>query len=70
MGDSKISRLVEGLSPYLQLLKGETTTSTNPAVVLDGGASDDRAKLVNRAGSNSGGLCESGISTAKLAAGL
>ena len=41
---------------YLQLNEGETTTSTKFAVILDGGASDDRSQLVDRTGSDGSGL--------------
>lgn len=55
---------------YLQLSKGEATTSANAAVVLDGRASHNRAQLVNWTGSNSSGLGETGLTTAVLTAGL
>lgn len=55
---------------YLQLSKGETTASTDTAVVLDGRAAHNGAQLVNRTRSNSGGLSETGLTTAVLAARL
>lgn len=57
-------------NPYLQLSEGETTASTNAAVVLDRGAANDGAELVGRAGSDSSGLSNAGIATALLLAGL
>lgn len=41
---------------YLELSEGETTASTNATVVLDGGATDDRAELVDGLRSDLGGL--------------
>ena len=41
---------------YLQLNQGETTTSTNFAVILDGRASDDRPQLVDGTGSDGSSL--------------
>lgn len=55
---------------YLQLGEGETTASTNPAVVLDSRAPHDGTQLVNRTGSDGGGLCETGLTTAVLTARL
>jgi hypothetical protein len=54
----------------LQLLKGETTTGADAAVVLDGGASNNRAKEVDGTGSNSSRLGDAGLTTAELATGL
>lgn len=55
---------------YLQLSEGETTASTNTAVVLDGRAPDNGTQLVDGARSNGGGLGDTGLTTAVLAAGL
>lgn len=41
---------------YLQLNQGETTTSTDFAVILDGRASDDRPQLVDGTGSDGSSL--------------
>lgn len=57
-------------SIYLQLSEGETTASTNTAVVLDGRAPDNGTQLVDGARSNGGGLSDTGLTTAVLAAGL
>lgn len=57
-------------SIYLQLSEGETTASTNTAVVLDGRAPDNGTQLVDGARSNGGGLGDTGLTTAVLAAGL
>lgn len=54
----------------LKLLDGESTTSTNATVVLDGGAANDGAEEIDGAGSDSGGLGDAGLSAAKLATGL
>jgi hypothetical protein len=54
----------------LQLLKGETTTGADATVVLDGGASNNRAKEVDGTGSNSSRLGDAGLATAELATGL
>ena len=55
---------------YLQLGKGETTTGTDTAVVLDGRAPHNGTQLVDGARGNSGGLRETGLTTAVLATGL
>lgn len=55
---------------YLELSEGETTTSTNAAVVLDGGAADDRSQLVDGARGDLGSLGLTGISARLLLAGL
>lgn len=55
---------------YLQLGEGETTTGTNTAVVLDGGAANDGTQLVDGAGGNSGRLSDTGLTTTVLPAGL
>lgn len=55
---------------YLQLGQGEATASTNPAVVLDGGAPHNGTQLVNRARSDGSGLRETGVSAAVLTARL
>lgn len=61
----RISRII-----YLQLSPGEPTTGPNTAVVLDGRASHNGTQLVNRTGSNSGSLSETGVTSAVLATGL
>jgi hypothetical protein len=55
---------------YLQLLEREATTGPNATVVFDGRASHNGAQLVHWARSNSGGLCETCLTTAVLATGL
>ena len=55
---------------YLQLIPGEPTTSPDTAVVLDGRAVHNRTQLVGRTGSDSSGLCETGVTSAVLATGL
>ena len=55
---------------YLQLSPGETTTRPDTTVVLDGRASHNGTQLVNRTGSDGGGLSETGITSAVLATGL
>lgn len=54
----------------LELLEGETTTSTNLAVVLDGRAADDRAESLNRARGNSSSLGNASLAAAELTTGL
>lgn len=56
--------------PYLQLSEGETATSTNTAVVLDGRAADDWPQSVDWTRSDLGGLLVTGIAAALLATGL
>lgn len=55
---------------YLELSEGETTASTDLAVVLDGRASDDRAKLVDGAGGSGGSLGLTSDSAGSLLASL
>lgn len=55
---------------YLQLGKGETTAGTNTAVVPLSRASHNGTQLVDGARGNSGGLCETSLTTAVLLAGL
>ena len=55
---------------YLQLNQGETTTSTNFAVILDGRASDDRPQLVDGTGSDGSSLGLSDGTTTDLLRGL
>jgi hypothetical protein len=55
---------------YLELSEGETTTGTDTAVVLDGGAPDNGTQLVNRTGSNGSRLSDAGLTTTELPAGL
>ena len=55
---------------YLELNKGETTTGTNAAVVLDSGAADDGSQLVGRARGDGRSLCLASISARLLLAGL
>ena len=42
---------------YLELSKGDTTTSADATVVLDGRAADAGPQLVHRTGSDLGSLC-------------
>lgn len=69
-GDTDGASELAGDVGLLELGKGETTASTNTAVVLDGGAADDRAELVDGLGSDTGGLLLAGVTTAGLLAGL
>lgn len=55
---------------YLELGQGEPTAETDPSVVLDGRAPDDRPQLVDRARGNGGSLCATGITAAGLLSGL
>lgn len=55
---------------YLQLLQGETTSSSYTSVVPDSWASDDRSQLVNWARCDGGSLCETGITASQLSARL
>lgn len=55
---------------YLQLLNGETTSSTNATVVLDGWATDDWSQLVNWARGDSCGLGKTSIAASELATWL
>lgn len=61
---------MSGTFSYLELGEGETTASTNTAVVLDGGATDDRAELVDGLRSDLGGLLLAVGATAGLLARL
>lgn len=69
-GDANGAGVGSGDLSSLQLLQGETTTSTNAAVVLLGRASDNGAELVDGAGSDSGSLGDPGVPPAELAARL
>jgi hypothetical protein len=62
--------LSESQSSYLQFGEGETTSSSNTAVILDGRASDDRSQLVNWSWRDGCSLCDTGVTTSQLAAGL
>jgi hypothetical protein len=62
LSDSKVS--------YLQFGEGETTSSSNTAVVLDGRASDDGSQLVDWSWRDGCSLCDTGVTTSQLAAGL
>ena len=55
---------------HLQLSKGETTASADAAVVLESGAADDRAELVDGAGSDGSGLSSASVAASLLLAGL
>lgn len=55
---------------YLQLSQGETTTGADATVVLDGGASDNGAELVDRARGNGSSLSLAGVPSRNLLAGL
>lgn len=55
---------------YLQLENGETTSSSDPAIVLDSWGSDNRTKLVDGTRSNGGSFGETSLSTTMFAAGL
>ena len=55
---------------YLELSKGETTTSADATVVLDGRAADDGPQLVHRTGSDLGSLCLTSIATRLFLASL
>ena len=65
-----LAGLLFGVVVYLQLLEGETTSSTNAAVVLDGWATDDWSQLVNWARGDSCGLGETSIAASELATWL
>lgn len=69
-GDTDGARKLAGDVGLLQLSEGETTASTNTAVVLDGGAANDGAELVDGLGSDTGGLLLARVATAGLLAGL
>lgn len=66
---SAVGSIFEGQN-YLQLSTGETTTTPDTTVVLDGRASHNGTQLVNRTGSDGSGLSETGITSAVLATGL
>jgi hypothetical protein len=68
--DTDGARKLAGDVGLLQLGEGETTASTNATVVLDGGAADDRAELVDGLRSDTGGLLLARVATAGLLAGL
>ena len=56
---------------YLELLKGEATTSTELGVVLDGGAADGRAdQAIDGARGNAGSLLDTRDTAGLLATGL
>ena len=56
---------------YLELLKGETTTSTELGVVLDGGATDGRAdQAIDGARGDTGGLLDTRDTSGLLATRL
>jgi len=57
-------------STNLELLEGETTTCPDAAVVLDTGASNNRAEEVDGTGSNSTRLGDACLATTELTAGL
>lgn len=54
----------------LQLLEGETTASSDAAVVLNGGTSYNWAELVDWARSKGGSLRETSLTTSVFPAGL
>lgn len=56
--------------PYLQLVKGKASTSSNPPVILDGGTANDGAKLVDRTRSKLSSFLQTSFTTTFLAAGL
>lgn len=58
------------INSYLELGEGETTTGTDPSVVLKGRASHDRSELVDGTGSQSSGLGLTSSTSPGLAAGL
>lgn len=58
------------INSYLELGEGETTTGTNPSVVLNGRASHKRSELVDGAGSQSSSLGLTSSASPGLAAGL
>lgn len=68
--DTDGARKLAGDVGLLQLGEGETTASTNTAVVLDGGAANDGAELVDGLRSDTGGLLLARVATAGLLAGL
>lgn len=55
---------------YLELLKGETTSGTDTAVVLEGWAADNWSQLVHWARGNGSGLGETCIAASELATWL
>jgi hypothetical protein len=69
-GDTDGARKLAGDVGLLQLSEGETTASTNTAIVLDGGAANDGAELVDGLRSDTGGLLLARVATAGLLAGL
>lgn len=56
--------------PYLELSEGETAAGSDLTVVLDGRASDNRAKLVDGTGSNSSSLGLTGSTAGSLLTSL
>lgn len=58
------------INSYLELGEGETTTGTDPSVILDGRASHNRSELVDGAGSQSSSLGLTSSTSPGLAAGL
>jgi hypothetical protein len=57
-------------STHLQLSQSEATTGAGAAVVLDGGASDNGAELVDGARGDSSGLSLTSVPARDLLAGL
>lgn len=64
------TRVSKGDAINLELLNGESTTSTNATVVLDGRAADNGADEVDGTGSDSSSLGNTGLSATKLTTGL
>ena len=59
------------MRPYLELVKGETTTSTELGVVLDGGATDGGAdQAIDGARGDTGGLLDTRDTSGLLATRL
>ena len=68
--DTDRGRELAGDSSGLQLSQAEATAGADTAVVLQGGAANDRAELVDGAGSDGSGLSNASIAASLLAAGL
>ena len=69
-GNTDGESLLLGNASSLKLLQGETSTSTDLAVVLDSGSTDNGSEQLKRARSNESGLLGSGSASAHLLTSL
>jgi hypothetical protein len=69
-GNTNGSSVVSGDTGSLELLKRETSASSDLSVVSDSGGSDNRSEKIQRSGSDSSGLLGSCKSSRRLLAGL